>query len=111
MKTTWKLSTHIHEIYSLAPGLKILNPSDGTSSSSTSCLGADSPNSTHDLQKPLFLDGNGTHTQRLPVINSLVGYSEPHMDNNDNKHMRTPWTTSTFHYGPHHNIIYPVDKG
>ena len=91
--------------------MNVLNPTDGTSSSSTSCLGADSPNSTHDLQKPLFLDGYVTHTQRGPVIDNLEGYSEPHIDKNDKKHMHTPWTTSTFHYGPHHNMIYPLDKG
>ena len=87
---------------------------DGTSSSSASFLEVDSPNSSHDFHKPLFPDENfhtNEHNQ-LPHINTLVGYSEPHTEKPENRYiLRSPWTTSMYHYGPHHNLIHPLHQG
>ena len=94
----------------LAPTIKRFTSGDGTtSSSSTSCLEAASPNSSHDLQKPLFSDEYCNQIQQVHTLNNLVGYSEPHTLNNETKPSNLQWHPNFSHsYAPHHNVVYPL---
>ena len=77
--------------YFIDSTIKRFASGDGTtSSSSTSCLEAASPNSSNDLQKPLFSDEYYNQAQPIHTLNNLVGYSEPHTLNNCTKQNITP---------------------
>ena len=87
-----------------------INRDGTTSSGSTSCIGADSPNSLHDLHEPLFTNPTHYSTNQQDIVNGAA-YEEPaQFDNWAKRSIHNPWTTSRPKYNHHNHLVYPLHQ-